>query len=636
MADGGFFSRSVDTLAKQQKPGNSIPHSGFGTSVRSHLTSSAATPQCLLHSLLGRRGGTMTRWLKDERIGNWCWVIACGLLSSYGCLLTAREIGATFDEPLYVARGIECWRTGSHRGLIKLGTMPLPIDVQTLPLYLAERWTGIAWDAKADLARLLPWARAGTLLFWWLLLIYAFLAGRELAGVWAGRLAVALLACEPSLLAHASLATTDIAVSACLLALVYHFRTGRDANWFWRIVVPAFWFATAVLSKASGLVFGPLCLAVVELERLTRNGSLSWKFWQARFGLARGQTTLLDASWAWLQQAWRMTRPLRWDALGIVGLGTVLFVVYCGTDWQAEPSFVAWARKQPDGPAKASLLGFAENLRIFSNAGEGLVRQIRHNVRGHGAFLLGEWSPRAFWYYFPVALTIKLSVPLLLTVVLATLCGWRALVNWAFLCALALLVFSFSCRVQIGIRLVLPLVVLAIVGLAAALTTIMREERRAWRQVALPCVVAFTLGWSALAAQASRPLWLPYTNELWGGTPNGYHLLSDSNYDWGQGLKELAAWCAAQDVETINVWYFGADPAVNQPPLQELPLHTKALERPEDVAPLVRGRLLAVSTTLLYGNPNATAAQVAALRWLQERQPIGRTTTYFIFDCRAE
>src|SRR5207237_1443167 len=71
---------------------------------------------------------------------------------------------------------------------------------------------------------------------------------------------------EPSLLAHASLVTTDIAVTACVLALVYHYRMGRGAGWFGRIGLPTFWYAVAILAKASGLVFGPICLLVVELS----------------------------------------------------------------------------------------------------------------------------------------------------------------------------------------------------------------------------------------------------------------------------------------------------------------------------------------------------------------------------------
>src|SRR5262245_22624622 len=138
------------------------------------------------------------------------WFLAWATVSSLWCLTAAAQIGPTFDEPLYVERGLDGWRGFSHRGLLVVGTMPLPIDVQTLPLYLWERCSGTRINARDDLGAILVFARAGTLLFWWLLLWYARLTGRLLAGPWAGRVAVAMLACEPNLLAHAGLATTDI------------------------------------------------------------------------------------------------------------------------------------------------------------------------------------------------------------------------------------------------------------------------------------------------------------------------------------------------------------------------------------------------------------------------------------------
>ena len=129
----------------------------------------------------------MRRYLPDA-----LWLLICGIASSAWCLSAGQQLGATFDEPIYVTRGLEAWRTGSHAGLLHLGTMPLPVDVQTLPLLLWERWRGLPFDPAADLEQILPVARAGTLVFWWLLLLYGMLAGRTLAGPWAGRLAVAL------------------------------------------------------------------------------------------------------------------------------------------------------------------------------------------------------------------------------------------------------------------------------------------------------------------------------------------------------------------------------------------------------------------------------------------------------------
>jgi hypothetical protein len=564
-----------------------------------------------------------------ERWFDWLWLLAWGVASSAWCVGAAWQLGATFDEPIYLARGLERWRTGSHSGLMQLGTMPLPVDLDTLPLYLWERWHGTPLDPENDLPRVLPWARVGTLLFWWLLLLYARLAGRQLAGPWGGRLAVALIACEPNFLAHASLATTDIAVTACLLALVYHFRTGRDGGWVRRVGLPAFWFGAAVLAKASGLVFGPLCMLVVELERLARAGD---------FRTAEG-------GWKGrLRQVFARLQPFRRDVTRIVLLGLALAFVYCGCDWRPERTFVAWSRQLPAGTKRSVMVWLADHLRIFSNAGEGLIRQVKHNVRGHGVFLLGRGQPRSIWYYFPVALTIKLTLPLLILPLVLAALRPRALLNWAWLAAMGLLVFSLTCRVQIGIRLVLPLVAFGIVGLAAASVHACRgwRERAGGQQAGgsgrparvhpFAALVGGGLVWTAVAAASVWPHGLCYVNELWGGTANGYRRLSDSNYDWGQGLRELAAWSRRHGVGSLDVWYFGTDPRFRSPPFHHLPLHGLPLGRPEDVVNWVGGRYLAVSTTLLYGMAISSPAHRQAVAFLRARRPTARTTTFFIFD----
>src|SRR5687767_8911276 len=164
---------------------------------------------------------------------DWLWFLTFVIGSSWWCLTAARELGATFDEPLYVQAGLEGWRKGTHATLLRVGTMPLPADVATLPLHLYERFTDTRLDFRAGAhSEPLFWARATSLLFWWQLLFFARLVGRHLAGSWGGRLAVAFLACEPNFLAHAALATTDIAAAAFLLPTAYYFALGREqASW---------------------------------------------------------------------------------------------------------------------------------------------------------------------------------------------------------------------------------------------------------------------------------------------------------------------------------------------------------------------------------------------------------------------
>jgi hypothetical protein len=528
-------------------------------------------------------------------------------------------LGATFDEPTYIAYGLESWNTGSSKRLLDLGTMPLPPHVQTLPLHLWEHWRGESFEPFQDLDRLLPVARMGTLPFWWLLLIYSWLAGRQIAGVWGGRLAVAFLACEPNLLAHAGLATTDIAVSACLLALLYHFRIGRDGAWRCRVLLPAVWFALAVLCKASGLVFGLIGLAVVEWEYRLTVGT----------GTGTQTATLRQVTGSLCR------RPFRRDLFQIWLLASIAVFWYCGSDWLPSPSFVNWSKQLPDGPLRTGLVWFAEHLRIFSNAGMALVRQFRHNIQGHGVFLLDQIARRAIWYYFPVALSIKSPLPLiLLPLLLAAICR-GALRNWANLAALALLVFSLVCRVQTGVRLLLPLIPLALVGLSASL--VVARERVKWGLLRPVLTASCVLSgvWILWASASVWPNGLCYTNELWGGTANGYRCLSDSNYDWGQGLKELARWQQEHQATDLHVVYYGTDTSLWKLPVRPLIVGNFRLGS-DDLPVSTRGHSLAVSTSVLFGSVSETFQDLHALAQAVRRlTPVDRTSTFLIYRIPA-
>jgi hypothetical protein len=524
------------------------------------------------------------------------WVV-CALASSLWCVSAAARWSATFDEPLYVAAGLDAWRSGSHAPLLRWGTMPLPADVQMLPLYLAERWRGEPFDPVTDLERLLPWARAMNLVFWWLLLGYGCLIGQALAGAWGARLATVFLATEPNLLAHASLATTDIAVTAVLLALVYHFRRGRGAGWPRRVGLPLLLGAVAVLAKASALVIGPLCLVAIEGERLWRAGRI-------------------DAN---------SVRAAARDLTYMAGGGLVLVFVACGSDWRPNASFVAWAQTLPDG-IRGPMTAVAEHLRIFSNAGEALWRQISHNLRGHGAFLLGHTHARALWYYFPVLLTIKLSAVLLCAPLVVAILRPRALGNWALVSAAVLLAYSITFRVQLGVRMVLPLVALFVIGIAAALVHTAGAGTRRTR-----AVVATLATWSTVVAITAWPHGLAHANRLWGDPADAYRLVSDSNFDWGQGLKDLLRWQQESNSGEVALWYFGTDPLAQRAPLRLLPLHTMSVADGRDVIAAARGDRLAVSVTLLYGTTLNDAHRTAAA-FLRGRQPIARTMTFLIFD----
>lgn len=548
------------------------------------------------------------------------WVLAFGVASSVWCLTAAAQFGATFDEPFYLDAGLTSWRTGSNKPLMSKGTMSLPIDVQTLPVYLWERHRGEPFHAYKDISTILPVARAANLAFWWLLLVYALLLGRTFGGPWAGRFAVGLIAADPNFLGHAALATTDIAVVACLLALVYHFHHGQGCSFRRRVLIPGIWYGLAVLAKGSGMVFGVQIVLVLGIWHLYHTGAL----------LPAGVSTYRQT----LVHVWHAGYPLRKDLCWIMLIGFVVAFAYTGSDWTTEHTFVEWADSLPDGTTKSVLLPVSQHLRIFPNAGEALMQQVKHNLRGHGTYLLGEWYDRATWKYFPVALSIKTPIPalgLLLVVMLVRPRGLNTPLGWV---ALVLFLFSLNCRVQIGIRFMFTLTAVAYAALAVAVTRSWRGENR----LAIPGW--FVGGLIATTAVISVWIWphgLSYANQLWGGTETAYRHLSDSNYDWGHGLPELKAWHHDHGgTKPLAVWYYGTDPAILYEPFRPVLLHMLPSGSEAEIRRAIRekggGRYIAVSMSLLYGIGGLNDAHTAVLRWFRAQTPITRTTHFFIFD----
>ena len=568
------------------------------------------------------------------------WLLACLLLAGLWCVLASPRLGATFDEPNYLANGLKAWRSGSYSELLRQGTMPLPVDVISLPLYLLEKTRGarlrITADGSnlrlADLRAVLPWARLGTLLFAWILIVYGWLLGRHLAGTWGGRLAAVLLATEPSILAHATLATTDVAVAAGIVALVYHFCRGRGGTWPWRVGLPGIWFGLALLSKASAIVYAPLALLVIG----------AWKS-PAPEGIALGNAGQasrrkpgfrLDRLIASLKQGigprWQALKPLCRDLAWILAIGMAVALLYVGTDARSDPSFVKWAETLGENSGAKFIQWLSRHLRIFPNALTGILWQISHNSQGHGAFLLGQSYPQAVWFYFPVAFSIKLTLPLLFAPLALLLVRPRSIANPVLICSLVLLAGSVFFRVQIGIRMILPIVALYAVGVAAAIAEATRSlAGRARRWMMTGIILAMV--WVVFSAVRVWPQGLCYAHELWGGTAKGYLRLSDSNYDWGQGLNELGQWCRRRGITSMDLWYFGTDPARNRPPFRSLLLHEWGITGPGDIRAAMKSSFLAVGTTILHGSYGTEALRrpAAILRTLR---PIGRTMTYFIYS----
>jgi hypothetical protein len=244
---------------------------------------------------------------------------------------------------------------------------------------------------------------------------------------------------------------------------------------------------------------------------------------------------------------------------------------------------------------------------------------LKHNDRGHPAYLLGEKRERGWWYYFPVVSTIKVPVGLWALGILAVASvGW-ARPRWSewgmVVPALACLALAMTMKVNIGFRHFLP----------TYLFLLMLSTRCLSGNSSRPMY----FGWAAVGAVAFHsagfhPDYLSYTNGAW---RNPHLVISDSNVDWGQGLREVRAWVEARptDGRPIRLGYFG-----NRKAFQHY-LGDLSIECRDENDPIPADGILIVSPVFVAG-PYDPKGNYEALRGAEPDGVIGHSLLVFDID----
>lgn len=447
-----------------------------------------------------------------------------------------RHASPTYDEVIYLNLGLKAYRDRDPAVFIRPMVPPLPI------------WLGAAWPAMVagrsevaperlpDLinrARVAMSAAIGVPL---VLVVFAWLKRRR--GLAAGALGGALLAFSPSVIAHASLATTDAAFtlfSLVALAALVWYRARPTSG---RFLVVGAAIGTALAAKQSAIFLFPVALVwLAEIEWERRNGARAWPRTSGRVvlklvGLA-ALAFLVD--WAWYGFA---VGPL---------LGP-------GIAHETAPRFFG------AGPRGAWLQHVAETVPVPASINTTLM-QIGHGLRGHPAFLMGERSDHGFRLYFPLAILVKSTAAELLLAVIGLVLfvrdrAWRDPVArlWAlsFVTIGGLAVLS---TINIGHRYVLVLYPLMVLLAVDRLGVVARRSSRRFAAGAA-VLVLLQVG----AASTISPHYLAYFNRLAGGPSEGYRYLVDSSLDWGQDLPSLKATLDRLGGGRATISYFGSVP----------------------------------------------------------------------------
>ena len=447
----------------------------------------------------------------------------------------------TFDEQGFIVRGLAALRgypqirVGHPLGLNALNAALLVND-PTVRLPLDDpSWGGTSfhrpaelflWELGNDVAHVMFLARLPSI---WLGLLLAALAGRWAGQVsgrrWAGLLALFFVALDTNVLAHTRLATTDLGLTAFALLAAYT---------LWRFLKRPSWTAALLAGTALGLL-------------------QNTKFTAALFVPLFALIILI-----WIVETWRRNCRAPWSALLL--LLAVYPVAALVTLWATNGFDIGTL--PPDLPTMNSLSGLTLPLAGFVEQ----VLDIGGRLQvGTPSFLLGRYSDRGWWLYFPVAFLLKTPLPTLLLLawggIAYGLCLLRrgarcpALVDSAALLvpAVGFFAIALTTDINLGYRHILPALPFLIVFAVSAV------GRTAFQPVSLRRL-APALGLAAglvLATLFIYPDFLAFFNVLAGGPDNGWRSLVDSNLDWGQDLDDLAPWMAANGVDVVWLSYFG-------------------------------------------------------------------------------
>jgi Dolichyl-phosphate-mannose-protein mannosyltransferase len=465
--------------------------------------------------------------------------IALFLAAAVTLTAATKHYGPTIDEGAQIAAGMQ-W-LDQHRYAYEPSDPPLGRVVDALGPYLAgahstlnpNMWRegeAILWSQN-DPDRMLLYARLGVLLFLAVASAVVWRWGKMLGGTTAALGSVFLFLTLPPVLAHAGLATTDMAVCsmtalAYLAAIKWLERPDAIAS-----LAAGVAGALALLSKFTAVLFFPAGMLPV----------LAWRLWLTRgpavnkypFGAwARGALIACVAAALMIWGGYRFST------------GSLLYQPPLASEAASippkpdQPGPIYAIAKQDFYPAPAFFRGILDTA-------------LRVDRQSDPVYLLGRKGKGGLWYFFPVVFAVKTPIPFLILALLgcallllrsAKTHDWRH--ASPALIAGGILMGSLSSPVDFGLRYLLPIYPVLAVAAGFGLARRMRGGVPAR-------IAALALGlWAAAIVVRAYPDYLPWFNEFAGNAPEQISVNSD--LDWGQDVKRLDTVVRARGITEIH------------------------------------------------------------------------------------
>ena len=398
-------------------------------------------------------------------------------------------------------------------------------------------------DANGERSRLIFFiGRCACIPFALLGAIFCWKWGRFLYGAYAGFVAALLWSFSPSVLGHGQLISADIACAALCLAAMYFIMKWIYSRTWSSALIAAVILGMAQLTKFTALVLIPVVIiwCGVEVGR--------------RISTRNDQSLLSVIGQPFLQLC--------------VIFVIMIYIIDLGYGFDGVPvrlseqvyfskTFNPFAVNRVESEHNSTLL--VDNSlwgRIPIPLPASYIRGIdqqKVDFEGNArSYLFGVWQHDGWWYYYIVALLIKMPLGLTGLFALSVLtCIWirrpcsacfskicvSELASIGVIVAVLILVSSQT-SMNHHMRYVFPMLGFFLVFCSRSALFISKG-----RFAGSTAVVILSL-WATISSLIYYPHGLGYFNELAGGPGRGALFLNHSNVDWGQDLLYLKRWIA--------------------------------------------------------------------------------------------
>ena len=504
----------------------------------------------------------------------WAAVVALLMILAVELFVPAHEQSQTPDEANHLLGGVRSWKYGDfgtnpeHPPLAKLVAalpvlrVPSPPAIRYTQYFKSENFSkGAEFLYTHDADGMLWRSRVAISVFTFALALLVLAAGSEMFGPGTGLVALLIFVFEPNLLAHGAMITTDMASACCFFATVFAYYRWRKHPTAWRIIVCGIAAGLALGAKHSGLFLIPvfLVLALIDLfasmssaSVINKAGRSAWQKDALHTAISLAVAGVMAYSILWAFYGFRyQARP--WTLVMVPTLGEYAVSTHSALVDAVIPKLAAW--------------------HLFPEAYLFGLVDIAGASKRDPMFLLGTDYATGHWFYFPVAFLIKSTLGFLALLLVAPFLKdlwkdgkWRTIV-YLLLPALMYFGVSLASTMNIGIRHILPVYPFFVLLAAAAVVALAR--RRSWGIYAAGALLLLHVASSAHVF----PNYLTYANEAWGGPTNTYRLLTDSNADWGQGLRAAKSYLDAHGIKDCWFAHYGwnVNPAYYNIPCRPLP-----------------------------------------------------------------